>query len=168
LLVPLPTLDALQLALQAFIALLLGADLLDGLVAVGDVQLLDELRDEVLVLQRLLHRRQRRAGLLALPGVRAFAVGFRVFAVAALLELDLAPQPFQIKGAQRIRTEAAALVVVVAGDVGVLLQQVRDAAKDGGADAIDAEVVEQQERLEGGVGRCRHSPVARRTEGRWR
>jgi hypothetical protein len=77
-------------------------------------------------------------------------------------------QPFQIKGAQRIRTEAAALVVVVAGDVGVLLQQVRDAAKDGGADAIDAEVVEQQERLEGGVGRCRHSPVARRTEGRWR
>jgi hypothetical protein len=179
LVVPLAALDALHFALQAVVAVLLGADLFDDLLAVRGVQLVDELRDEVLVLQRLLDRRQRRARLLALPGVRAVAVAVAAAAILAgvgLLELQLPPQALQVEVAQRIRAQAAALEELVAGDVGVLLEQVRDAAKDAGADAIGVQALEQQQRLEGGVGRATgiHPPQpegvrgARRAERRGR
>jgi hypothetical protein len=150
LVVPLSALDALQFALQLVVSLLLGADLLDDFLAVRGIQLVDELGDEVLVLQRLLDRGQRRARLLPLPRVRAIPAG--IVAGLGLLVVQLAPQPLQVKVAQGIRAQAAALEVLVGGNVRVLLQQVRDAAKDAGADAIGMQALEQQERLEGGVG----------------
>jgi hypothetical protein len=159
LLVPLSTLDARQLALQLLISLLLGPDLLRDFVAVRSVQLVHELWDEVLVLQRFLDRGQRWTGLLPLPRVRA--ISMRLVAGVALLVLDFPPQPLKIKVAQGIRTETAALEVPVASNIGVLLQQVRDAAEDGGAHAIGMETLEEQERLESGVGRAAsiHPPV---------
>jgi hypothetical protein len=171
LVVPLPALDARQLALQLLVALLLGADLLGDLVAIRGVQLVDELRNEVRVLQRLLDRGQRGTGLLPLAWV---AIAGGVVAVIALLEVDLAPQPLEIEVAQGIRAETAALEVPVASDIGVLLQQVRDPAEDGSAYAIGVQALEQEQRLEGGVGRAAsiHPPVplgvrgARRAMGR--
>jgi hypothetical protein len=49
----------------------------------------------------------------------------------------------------------------VASDVGVLLQQIRDPAEDAVAYSIGAQTLEQQERLEVGVGRAAviHPPV---------
>lgn len=144
-------------------------------MAVGRVQLIDQLRNEVRVLQRFLDRRQRRAGLLPLSRVRAVAIHFPVR--VGVLVLDLPPQAVQVEVAQGIRAEAAALEVLVAGDVGVLLQQVRNPAEDRGAHAIGMQALEQQQRLEGGVGRDAsiHPPVplgvggARRAMGRgWR
>jgi hypothetical protein len=171
LVVPLSALDARQLALQLLVSRLLGPDLLGDFMAVRGVQLVDELRNEVLVLQRLLDVGQHGTGLLPLARV-AIAAG--LVAVVALLEVDLAPQPLEIEAAQGIRAEAAALEVAVAGDVGVLLQQVRDAGEDGGADAIGVQTLEEEQRLEGGVGRAAsiHPPVpvgvrgARRAMGR--
>ena len=76
-------------------------------------------------------------------------------AVGGLLMLELSLQALEGIGA-----EAAGLEVLVGGDVRVLLQQVGDAGEDGGADAIGMEALEQQERLEVGVGRdaSRHPP----------
>jgi hypothetical protein len=150
LVVPLAPLNALQLALQTVVAVLLGADLLDNLVAVRGVQLVDELRDEVRVLQRLLHRGQRRARLLALAGVCGVAAD--MLARVGLLEVQLPAQALEVEVAQGVRAQAAALEELVAGDVRVLLEQVRDAAKHAGADAIGVQALEQQQRLEGGVG----------------
>jgi hypothetical protein len=113
----------------------------------------------VLVLQRFLDRGQRRTGLLPLPRVRAISV--RLLIGVALLVLNLPSQALQVEVAQRIRAQAPALEVFLAGDVGVLLQQVRDPAEDGSAYAIGSQTLEQQERLEGGVGRAAgiHPPV---------
>jgi hypothetical protein len=111
-------------------------------VAVGCVELVDEARNEVLVLQRLLDSGQCWACLLALPGVPT--VSIRLVVVAALLVLNLLPQTLQVEVAQCIWTQPAALVVFVARNVGVPLQQVRDAAEDSGADAIGMQALEQQ------------------------
>lgn len=80
-------------------------------------------------------------------------VGILGVAVAALLILQLSLQTLQVEVAQGIGAEAAGLEVAVGGDVRVLLQQVRDAGEDGGLDAIGVQALEQQERLEVGVGR---------------
>lgn len=144
-------LDALQLALQALIALLVGPDLLGELVAVRSVQLGDELRDEVLVLQRLLDGRQAWAMPLSLCRVCDLAM-LRV-GVGTLLELELALQALKVEVAQGIGAEAAGLEVLVRGDVRVLLEEVGDAAKHGGRHAIGMEALEEQQRLEVGVGR---------------
>jgi hypothetical protein len=111
-------------------------------VAVGRIELVDEPRNEVLVLQRLLDGGQCWAGLLALPRVPTVSIG--LFIVAALLVLNLLPQTLQVEVAQCIGTQPAALVVFVACNVGILLQQVRDAAEDSGADAIGMQALEQQ------------------------
>jgi hypothetical protein len=113
----------------------------------------------VLVLQRFLNCGQCRTGLLPLPRIRAISI--RLIAIVALLVVDLPPQAVEIKVAQGIRTETAALEVSVASNVGVLLQQVRDPAEDGGAYAIGMQTLEEEERLEGGVGRAAsiHPPV---------
>jgi hypothetical protein len=142
LVVPLSALDTLQFALQPLVPVLLGPNLLGDLMAIRGVQLVDELRDEVLVLQRFLDGGQRRTGLLPLARVRDIAI--RLLAVVTLLVLDLPPQTLQVEVAQGIRAQAAALEVVVASDVGVLLQQVRNPAKDGGAHAIGMQALEQQ------------------------
>lgn len=111
------------------------------------------------MLQRFLDRGQRRTGLLPLPRVRAISVCLLI--VVALLVLNLPPQALQVKVAQCIWAQSAALEVFVASDVGVLLQQVRDAAEDRVAYAIGSQTLEQQKRLEGGVGRAAsiHPPV---------
>ena len=120
-------------------------------MAVRRVQLGNQARDEVLVLQRFLNRRQAWAMPLSLGRVRAVPV--RGVAVAGLLILQLSLQTLQVKVAQGIGAEAASLEVAVGGDIRVLLQQVRDAGEDGWLDAIGMQALEQQERLEVGVGR---------------
>jgi hypothetical protein len=139
--VPFSTLDALQFGLQLLVLFLLGSDLFGDFVAVRGIQLVDELGDEMLVLQRLLHGRQRRSGLLPLPRIGGISIGF--VAAVALLVLDLAPQTLEIEVAQGIRTQTAALKRLVASDVGVLLQHVRDATEDGITDAIGTQTLEQ-------------------------
>lgn len=120
-LVPLSTLDALQFALQLVVLVLLSADLLGDLVAIGSIELGDELWNEVLVLQRFLDGRQGGVGLLALAWIRD--VSIRVI-VIRLLVVDLLPQAFQVEVAQRIGTETAALVGAMRSNVRILLQQV--------------------------------------------
>lgn len=158
LVVPLSTLDALQFALQSLISVLLGPDLLGNLVAVRGIELGDELGDQVLVLEGFLDGRQARALSLSLGRARDIAVVG--VAVGGLLMLELSLQALEVEVAQGIGTEAAGLEVLVGGNVRVLLQQVGDAGEDGGADAIGMEALEQQERLEVGVGRdaSRHPP----------
>jgi hypothetical protein len=63
--------------------------------------------------------------------------------VLALLALDLLLQNLQVKTSQRIRTQTAALVTLVAGDGGVFLQQLRDSAEDVVFHAIGIEGLEQ-------------------------
>lgn len=172
LVVPLAAVDALELALQALVAVLLGPDLLGNLVAVRGIQLGDELGDQVLVLQRLLDGGQ--AGALALPLGGVGAVGGEAIGVGGLVAVELPAQALEVKVAQGIGAQAAGLEVLVRGDVGVVVEQVRDAGKDGGADAVGMEALEQQERLEVGVGRdaSRHPPGvcsgASRAVGGWR
>jgi hypothetical protein len=55
--VPLSTLNALQLGLQLLVPLLLNPDVLGDFVAVRGIQLIDELGNEMLVLQRFVHCR---------------------------------------------------------------------------------------------------------------
>jgi len=52
--VPFSTLDALHFALQLLVSLLIRPDLLGNLFAERGVQLVDKLRNEMLVLQRFL------------------------------------------------------------------------------------------------------------------
>ena len=73
-------------------------------------------------------------------------------AVGALLILNLPLQTLQVEVAQCIGTEAAGLEVLVGGDVRVFLQQVGYPAEDGGPYAVGMEALEQQQRLEVGVG----------------
>lgn len=145
--------------LQPLPSLFVGANLLGDLVAIGRIKLVDELWDEVLVVERLLHAGQCWTRLLALARVCAISIG--VVGVGADFIFNLLPQALQIEGAQGIWTETAALVVLVAGDVGVVLQQVGDPAKDGVCYAIGAQTLEQKQRFEGGVGRAAsiHPPV---------
>jgi hypothetical protein len=158
LVVPLSSFDALELALQALIPVLLGPDLLGNFVAVRGIQLGDELGDQVLVLERFLDGGQARA--LPLPLGRVGAVGGVRVAIGGMLMLEFLLQPLEVEVAQGIGTETAGLEVLVGGDVRVLLQQVGYAGEDGGADAIGMEALEQQKRLEVGVGRdaSRHPP----------
>lgn len=83
---------------------------------------------------------------------RALDVSILALAVGALLVINLLPQPLQIEVAQSIGTQSTGLEELVAGNVGRVLQQVRDLAKDGRRDTIGMEALEQQERLEVGVG----------------
>jgi len=87
---------------------------------------------------------------LSLGRIRDFPVG--TIAVAALLVLELPLQTLQVEVAQRIGAEAAGLEVLVGGHVGVLLQQVGDAPEDRRGDAVGMQALEQQQRLEVGVG----------------
>lgn len=83
--------------------------------------------------------------------------------------LDLPPYALEVEAAQRLSTEPADLEVLVAGDVGVLLQLVRDPVEDGGVYAIGVQALEQQQRLEVRVGghSSIHPPVALGGRGRW-
>jgi hypothetical protein len=99
--------------------------------AVARIQLVDELRNEVLVLDRFLDGGQARTRRFPLAGVLDVAI--RIWRVAIncnLLALDLLLQNVQVKVAQGIRTETAALETPVGGDVRVVLQQLRDPGKD--------------------------------------
>lgn len=111
------------------------------------------------MLQRFLDRGQRWTRLLPFPRVCNVSIGLVI--IVALFVLNLPPQALQIKIAQGIRAQTAALEILVASDVGVLLQQVRDPAEDVVAYAIGSQTLEQQERLEVGVGRAAsiHPPV---------
>jgi hypothetical protein len=163
LVIPLAPLDALDLALQSVVSVLFGADVLGDFVAVGGIQLGDELGDEVLVLQRFLDRGQAGGRQLPLAGegaMWAVAVG-----VGALLMLDLPPQAVEIEGAQGIRAQTRLVEEWVGGHVGVPLQHIRDGAKDGGPDAVGMQALEEQERFEVRVGgeAVIHSPSVRTT-----
>jgi endonuclease/exonuclease/phosphatase (EEP) superfamily protein YafD len=123
------------------------------------------------VLQRLVHRGQTWAMPLSLGRVAALPI--LTLAVASLLILELPLQTLQVEVAQCIRAEAAGLEVLVRSDVGVFLQQVGYAAEDRGRDAIGMEALEQQQRLEVGVGghASIHPPgvcSARAMDGRWK
>jgi hypothetical protein len=102
------------------------------------------------VLQRLLDTRQAWAMPLSLARVGDLPI--LALAVAALLVLNLPLQTLQVEVAQRIRTEAAGLEVLVGGNVRVFLQQVGYPTEDGGPYAIGMEALEKQQRLEVGVG----------------
>jgi hypothetical protein len=116
------------------------------------------------VLQRLVDRGQHGAGLLSLARVRDIAV--RLPVMVALLVLELPAQALEVEVAQGIGAQAAALEVLVAGDVGVPLQLVRNPAEDVVLEAIGVEALEQQQRLERGVrgDASIHPPVR---VGRW-
>jgi hypothetical protein len=75
------------------------------------------------------------------------------FTLASLLILNLPLQTLQVEVAQRFGTQTAGLEVLVGGNVRMLLQQVRYSAEDRSPYAIGMETLEQQERLEVGVGR---------------
>jgi hypothetical protein len=158
LLVPFAALNALDVALQLLVAELVGADLLDNLGAVGGVELLDELGEQVLVLQRFLDGGQRGSGGLALAGVRAVGC----VAVVGLLQLQfqLATQALKVEAAQGIRAQTAALEEGVARDIRVGLEQLRRLGEGIWRDAIALEALEDEQRLEGGVGgnARRHAP----------
>lgn len=109
------------------------------------------------MLERFLDGGQGRALPLSLGRAGRVIVGGLL---EAKLELAFPLQTLEVEVAQGIGTETAGLEVLVGGDVRVLLEQVGDAGEDGGADAIGVEALEQQERLEVGVGRdaSRHPP----------
>lgn len=151
-LVPLAALDALQFPLQPLVSVLVVPDLLGDGGAIARVQLGDELRNEVGVLGGFLGGGQTGAGRLPLPRALDLSGGRRVWRGILALAPDLILQDEQIEVAQRIGAQAAALEALVGGDVGVVLQQLRDPAEDRGAYAIGMEGLEQQERLEVGVG----------------
>lgn len=154
--VPLAALDALQLALQLLIALFLGVDLGDDLAAVGCIQLLDELGHQMGVLERVLDTGQHGRSGLALPGVLAMRGG----AVAGLLDLQLPPQTVQVEAAQGVGAQTGALEEAVARDVRVGVEQLRGPGEGGRGHAMAGQALEDEERLEGGVGRGagRHAP----------
>ena len=85
-------------------------DLLQNLGAVGCVQLLDELGHQVGVLERVLDARQHGPRSLSLLGVCAILDS----TVAALLDVNLPSEAFQVEAAQSIGAQAAALEVLVA------------------------------------------------------
>ena len=135
--------------------------MLDKLVAVGCVQLPDELGHQVVVLERLLDRGQHRPRGLSLPGVLVVAMlGAAVAAVAGLLQVNLPPQTLQVEAAQGIGTQAAALEELLGCDVRVGLQQLGRLAEGIRGHAIAREALEDEERLERGVGgdASRHAP----------
>jgi hypothetical protein len=85
---------------------------------------------------------------------RVCDLGILALAVGSLLVLQLPLQTLEIEVAQSIGTEATGLEVLVGGHVGVLLQQVGYPAEDGGLYAVGMQALEQQQRLEVGVGRA--------------
>lgn len=149
--VPVAALDAVQVPLQTLVALLVVADLVGDGGAVAGVQLVDEVRNEVLVLDRLLDRRQGGARGLALARGLRVGVG-RVGIGRGALAPELVLEDVQVEVAQGIRAEAAALEALVLGDVRVALQQLRDPAEDVRGEAMGVQRLEQQQRLEVGVG----------------
>jgi hypothetical protein len=122
------------------------ADLVGDGGAVAGVQLVDQVGDEVLVLDRLLDRRQGWARGLALARWLRVAIERLLVAVGALA-LDLVLEDVQVEVAQGVRAEAAALEALVLGDVRVALQQLRDSAEDVRGEAIGVQRLEQQQRL---------------------
>ena len=110
----------------------------------------------MLVLQRFLDGGQRRPCGLPLPRV----VAILGIAVAGLLHIKLPPQPFQIEAAQGIGAQTAALEGLVLSDLGAGLQQLRGLAEGVRGHAIALQALEDEERLEGGVGgdASRHAP----------
>lgn len=102
-------------------------------------------------MQRLLDGWQAWAMPLSLARAGDFPILVAI-AVGALLVLNLPLQTLQVEVAQCIGTEAAGLEVLVGGDVRVFLQQVGYPAEDGGPYAVGMEALEQQQRLEVGVG----------------
>lgn len=130
--IPLATLNALKLAPQTIISLLVLPDLLGDGGAVASVQLVDKFRNEMLVLDGFLNGRQARAG--GLPFARALDVSIGGIAIGkSLLAPDLLLQDVQVEVAQGIGAQTTALEALVGGDVGVALQQLRDSAEDVGS-----------------------------------
>lgn len=150
LVVGLAALEGVQFALQALVAVFILADLLGDGGAVVGVELVHQLRDEMLVLQRLVHGGQTGAGCLALARLDLSVGGIGVGLVALVADLFL--EDVQVEIAQGIWAEAAALEARVRGDVWVGLQQLGDGAEDLRVHTIGMERLEQEERLEVGVG----------------
>lgn len=143
--------DVVQVALQGLVAVLILCNAVGDVLAIAGVQLAQQLRDEVLVLQRVLQGGQGGAGELAFPGGLG-GVGMGLV-VGVGVALDLVLEDVQVAGAQGIWAQAGGLVVCVLGDVRVGLEQVGDLDEDIGGDAVGMERLEQEERLEAGVGR---------------
>lgn len=100
------------------------------------------------MLGSFLDRRQTGTGSLSLPraldvSLSVSARGFGVQGAILALTLDLLLQQLQVKVAEGIRAQAAALEALVGGDVRVVLQQLRDPAEDGGLYAMGSEGLEQ-------------------------
>jgi hypothetical protein len=98
------------------------------------------------VLRCFLDRGQAGAGAWCLPLSRDSDLSILsvVFQATVLsLALDFLLQNVQIKTSQRIGTEAAALVALLIGNGGVVLQQIGDSAEDGRAYAMGVEGLEQ-------------------------
>jgi hypothetical protein len=104
----------------------------------------------MLVLQRLLHGGQARARGLPLARLDLSVGRVAVWLVALIPDLFL--EDVQVEVAQGLWAQAAALEALVGGDVRIGLQQIGDAAEDLRVHAIGMERLEQEKRLEVGVG----------------
>lgn len=112
--------------------------------AVARIQLLDKLRNKVLVLRCLLDRGialSRSLALARIPRISILAIALDP--ILPLLDEHLLFQQLQTEIAQRIGTQAAALEALVGVDGGIILQQLRDLAEDMVAYAIGVEGLEK-------------------------
>ena len=87
-LVPLTLLDGLHVAIQALVPALVFAYFNDCVFSISCIQLIDQLRDEVLVFERFLYGGQMWAGSLALSRV-CLRVGVKAVAIGASAAVDL-------------------------------------------------------------------------------
>lgn len=79
-------------------------------------------------------------------------VAILALALGGLLVLELLAQSVEIEVAQCIGAQTAGLEVLVLPHVGRVREQIRDLGPDGVVDAIGMQALEQQQRLEVGVG----------------
>ena len=139
-----------DVALQGVEAGLVGTDVGCDVAAVGCVELVDELGDEVVVGGR---------AWLAWVGGRGCGVVVVVVVVVVdglvivvVMVVELGAQAVVVEGAQGVGGQTGAVVVAVGGNVGVGLQQVGGLCEGGGLDAEALEALEQQQGLERRVG----------------
>ena len=128
---------------------------MDGVLPVPGVKLGDELRKEMCILQRVLDGGQARARSFALPraGLTGADEAIGVLATGAVdLAQGLLFQQAQKHVAQSIGAQSAEFEGAVGADEWVGLEKLGDLAEDGAIDAVDGEVLEQEQRFERRVG----------------
>jgi hypothetical protein len=134
----------LQLPLQLVVFGLFLSNLADDGAAIALIMFLDERWYEVSMLRCLLGGGQARTGGFPLARALDFAIQRRgVLGSILSFSPDLLLQLMEIEIAQSIGAQTAALEALVGGDMGVVLQQLRNAAEDLRAYAIGVEGLEQ-------------------------